>query len=158
MRRSPLVLAFFVLAACGGGQEMRSALDAVVRCDAESVRLTFDPAESAQVESEGRILAVATFTTRRLSTDCEAGINEPDRWTSATERQGLYRRAAFACRVESDVGIHVHPILNADKNRNDGSVLLVLDGDTIVASAVLKNKGDPNASRIYHAPSSCIAS
>jgi hypothetical protein len=71
--------------------------------------------------------------------------------------RGIYAPAEFDCRVPAGVSIDVHPILNGNTGRYDGSNVLLLDGKAIVLAAVLENKGDPRASRIYHAPRYCTA-
>jgi hypothetical protein len=143
-----------VVAACGGSSDAREVGTALVACDAQTVRVAFDPTTSVEVTSGDRTLAVATFTERRLDADCRdahGDVRSDDR----LNRQGIYRRAELECRLRNALHIRVNPIFNADVGRNEGSALLVLDGDFVVAAAILKSKGDPNASRIYRAQRSC---
>jgi hypothetical protein len=140
---------------------MRGAFDGVVACDLTSVHVSFDPAARVSVTAADTTLASATFDDRRASADCEVDPGavrttmESTPYDSTALSEGLYRRAEFDCRVAGGVRIDMHPIFNANIGRNDGSTLLVLDGMRVVVSAVLKNKGDPRASRVYHAPRYC---
>jgi hypothetical protein len=166
MRRALwIAVAALGVAACGGGgkEEFRGAFDGVFSCDSKAVQVTFDPAESVTVAAGGVELATATFTERRVSEDCDVVPGAPrttmkgSPYDGESLGEGIYRRAELECSVAGGVRIDVHPIFNANVGRNDGSVLLVVDGRTIVVSAVLKNKGDPQASRVYHAPRYCTA-
>jgi len=160
-RVSGVVLIALVAAACGGGGgEIQGASNGVYSCDATSLRVSFDPSSSVSVTSGDATLATATFTARNVSEDCELVPGAPrttaqgSPYDSDSLAEGIYRRAEFDCTV-AGARFDLHPIFNADIGRNDGSVLLVLDGKRIVVSAVLKNKGDPRASRVYHAPRYC---
>lgn len=150
-----LVGAAVVLASCGGEDELRGVGEGLVACDADAVRISFDPAESVEVTSGGRTLALATFTERRVNADCRDAPGTDVRRDDRLDRSGVYRRTELECRFRSAMHVRVNPIFNADVGRNDGSSLLVLDGDFVVAAVVLKNRGDPQASRIYRAPESC---
>jgi len=156
-----IALAVAALAACGGGDELRATSEGVFSCDSPSVRVEFDPAESVTVKAGDAALAAATFTERKVSQDCRLVPDAPrttmesSPWDDALLGKGVYRPAVLECGVRGGVAIYMHPIFNADIGRNDGSVLLVVDGTTIVVSAVLKNKGDALANRVYHAPRYC---
>ena len=164
LRTLGIGVAVAAAAACGGGDGLRPASDGVFSCRSDSVRVEFDPASGVSVAAGGDALARATFTERHVSEDCDLVRGAPK--TTMEESpyddrllaNGRYRRANVDCTVAGGVRIYVHPIFNADIGRNDGSVLLVVDGRKIVVSAVLKNKGDPQASRVYHAPRYCTAS
>ena len=166
MRRALVIAAFAVgLAACAGGdEELRLTSEGVFSCDSTAVRVSFDPTTSVRVAAGDAELATATFTERRVSNACDV-IRGAPRTTAQRSPydadllgEGVYRRVQLDCAVSGGVRIYVHPIFNTDIERNDGSVLLLVDGrTTIVLSAVLKNKGDPLASRVYHAPRYCAA-
>lgn len=165
MRRALCVAGLsLVVAACGGGEEdVRTQSDGVFTCDSGVVRVAFDPADSVSVTAGELELASATFTERRVSKECDIVAGAPrttmkgSPYDGESLAGGIYRRAELECAVAGGIRIDVHPIFNADIGRNDGSVLLVVDGRTIVVSAVLKNQGDPRASRVYHAPRYCTA-
>jgi hypothetical protein len=152
------------VAACGGGDEtLRPAFDGVFSCGASAIRVEFDPTAGVTVKTGDGALAAATFTQRRVSEDCSLVPGAPR--TTMEESpydddllaKPIYRRAELECMVAGGVRIDLHPIFNANIGRNDGSVLLIADGMTIVVSSVLKNKGDPLANRVYHAPRYCTA-
>lgn len=143
------------LAACGGGDELRGVGKAVVSCDARTVLVAFDPTASVEVTSGDRTLAIATFTERRLNGDCPDAAGPDVRRDDGLDRRGIYRRADLECRLRDRLHIRVNPIFDADVGRSNGSAVVVFDGDSVVAAAVLKNEGDPKASRVYRAPKSC---
>ena len=158
-------VAVALVAACGGDAEMRSGFDGLVACDATTVRVSFDPARDVRVTAGGATLARAAFGRQEVSSDCEVKRKGPA-WTASEPspyrdgglpERGLYAPAELECRIPGGVAIDAHPILNGDTGVNDGSNLLLLDGESIVLSAILKNEGDPKASRIYHAPRHCAA-
>jgi hypothetical protein len=164
MRRAVgIAAAVLAVAACGGGDDdaLRPAFDGVFSCTASALRVEFDPTSGVIVNADGGVLAAATFTRRQVSEDCSLVPGAPrttedgSPYDSDLLAKGIYGRAEIECTVAGGVRIDVHPIFNADIGRNDGSVLLVADGMTVVVSTVLKNKGDPRASRVYHAPRYC---
>jgi hypothetical protein len=165
-RAAWLVAVWCVAAAsCGGGDGLRAFENGEVACEHRNVRVLFDPRQDVVVEADGSRLAYASFAERRVDRDCDVVREGPA--PNATEKspyrdggtgEGIYRRVVeLTCAASEPFGIAVHPIFNASIDANDGSVLLVLVGDSIVASAVLKSKGDPRASRIYHAPRFCTS-
>lgn len=163
LRAAAPALAALALTACGGGEEMRSAPNALFACGSAAVRVDFDPTAGVTVSSGGAELASATFTERRVSEDCEIVPNAPrttpqrSPYDDGSLGEGVYRRAELECSIAGGVRIDLHPIFNADIGRNDGSVLLLVGGRKIVMSAVLKDRGNPHASRVYHAPRYCAA-
>jgi predicted small secreted protein len=150
-----LAVAGFALAGCGEGEDMRSVGQALVSCESDQLRIAFDPTTSVEVASGNRTLAAATFTERRLNADCRDAPGTDVRSDDRLDQKGIDGRAELECRLRNGLHIRVNPIFNADIGRNDGSALVVLDGDFVVAAAILKNKGDPRASRIYRAQRSC---
>ena len=150
------------VAACGGDDDhLRSASDGVFSCASTKVRVEFDAASGVRVSTDDGALATATWTKRQVSEHCDVVPGAPRTTTEASPYDdGLlarptYGRAELACTISGDVRIDLHPIFNADIGRNDGSVMLIADGTTLVVSWVLKKKGDPLANRVYHAPRYC---
>jgi hypothetical protein len=162
-RAFAISLAVLMLGACGAEDDLRVASDGVFSCDSRTVRVDFDPATKVTVKAGDASLAMATFTERQVSEDCSPVPDAPRTTMESSPyddrllAKPVYRRAAVDCDVSRGVRIYVHPIFNADVGRNSGSVLLLVDGTTIVVSAVLKHKGDRLANRVYHAPRYCTA-
>ena len=157
MKRLGAIAAVLGFAACGGGDALRSTPETTVACDADAVRISFDPAKAVEIAAGDRTLATATFEERRVSADCEPIGGTFDEYDDGVRPQGVYRAVELECRIANGARIRVNRILNLDTGRYDGSSLSVADGERIVAAAVLKNEGDPKASRIYTAPQSCTA-
>jgi hypothetical protein len=152
-------------ASCGGGEELRALENGAVKCEQRIVRVLFDPRADVVVEADGGRLAYASFTERKVGRDC-AVVREgpaPNAMEKSPYRDGglgaaTYRRTVeLTCTADEPFGIDVHPIFEGNTDANDGSTLLVLVGDSIVVSAILKSKGDPKGSRIYHASKVCAA-
>jgi hypothetical protein len=165
MRRAlGIATAVLGVAACGGGDEtLRPAFDGVFSCGASAVRVEFDPTSGVAVKTTDGALAAATFTRRQVNEECSfvPGARRTTMESSPYDddllAKPIYGRAQLECTVAGGVRIDLHPIFNANIGRNDGSVLLIADGLTLVVSSVLKNKGDPRANRVYHAPRYCSA-
>jgi hypothetical protein len=165
MRQAVAIAAALVGAvACAGDDDpLRPAFDGVFSCTATALHVAFDPASGVTVTASDQPLASATFTRRQVSEDCSAVPGAPRTTMENSPYKddllgnGVYRRAEFECAIPGGVRIDLHPILNADIGRNDGSVLLIADGMTLVVSSVLKRKGDPRANRVYHARRYCTA-
>jgi hypothetical protein len=166
MRRAlGIATAVLGVAACGGGRDetLRLASDGVFSCGASTVRVEFDPTSGVAVKTPDGALAAATFTQRQVNEDCSSVPGAPRTTMESSPydddllAKPIYGRAELECTVAGGVRIDLHPIFNANIGRNDGSVLLIADGVKLVVSSVLKNKGDPRASRVYHAPRYCRA-
>ena len=166
-----VLLAAVAAAGCGGEETALVEVGAgtplrpfygLVECDVRAVTVRFDPRAAVFVEADDSALAVATFEERSVSKDCTAV--RKGRWTDA---DGGYddagvgapvrERITLRCEPPPPLGIDVHPIYGGTEAVTLGSNLLVLSGSErdIVLSAVLKNEGDPQASRIYHVARYC---
>jgi hypothetical protein len=160
-----VVATLLVLAACGGGEAMRTGFNGLVSCDTTSVHVSFDPTREVRVTDGDSTLARAGFGEQEVSNDCDVTREGAAPNTAkaspydprALPARGTYAQAEFDCRIPSGVAIDAHPILNGNTGVNDGSNVLLLSGKAIVLSAVLKDKGNPDASRVYHAPRFCTA-
>jgi hypothetical protein len=61
-----------------------------------------------------------------------------------------------ACTTSKPVRVAVHAIFDGDHpGRTLGSLLTLSVGRATILGAVLQNKGDPNASRVYRAARFC---
>jgi hypothetical protein len=128
---------------------------ATVACAAHVVRVDFSPRQRVVVTSGGARLAFASFTRRSLSSSCRR-VGEPRDYTSAGLGAEIRRPLAVACTLPSAARIHVNPITGEHDNAI-GSSLQVGVGNPlrVIVSAILKNRGDPRASRIYVAKRYC---
>lgn len=158
MRGSALVVATAALlaASCGGGDQHASAptFRANVRCEGTSFRVAFDPADRVTMTSGGHTLASASFEGRSVDDGC-AAVEEAQTSSDALLGAGVYRRLTVECAVPAEPVVQVHPIVEGGA-AVVGSVLSVaVPGPRLVVSAVLKNRGDPAASRLYFAEKYC---
>lgn len=142
---------------------MRTGFNGLVSCETTDVHVSFDPAQQVRVTDGDATLARAAFGEQEVSGDCEVtreglapNLTKQSPYTYGDlPEHGIYAHVELDCRVAGGLSMDAHPILNGDTGRYDGSNLLLLDGKAVVVAAVLKNKGDPRASRIYHAPRYC---
>lgn len=158
MRASALIVATAAALAgsCGGGEQRASdpTFRANVRCEATSFRVAFDPADGVTMTTGGHTLASASFGTRSVDDGC-AAIEEARMYSDALLGRGVYKRLTLECDVPARPEVQVHPI-TGDGAAVVGSVLSVaVTGPRLVVSAVLKNRGDPAASRVYFAEKYC---
>jgi hypothetical protein len=158
MRASAFVVATaaFLAASCGGGDQRSSGptLRANVRCDGASFQVAFDPADGVTMTGGGHTLASATFDERSVDDGCVA-VREARAFSDDLLGAGVYRRLTLECAIPAKPVVQVHPIVG-DGAAVVGSVLSVaVPGPRLVVSAVLKNRGDPAASRVYFAEQYC---
>jgi ABC-type amino acid transport system permease subunit len=128
-----------------------------VACSTNSFAISFDPKQRAVVTSSGQVLATASFTSRSLGSSCRR-VSEPKRFSDGGLGAEIRRAISFRCAASQPIRIHVNPITNEAGDKIVGSSLSVGIGTTnlrVIASAVLKNRGDPYASRVYRARSYC---
>jgi hypothetical protein len=126
-------------------------------CPTRTFNVAFDPTRQVIVTAGERPLASATFSRRAISGRCRR-VREPGAVVSGRLGAGIYARTAFRCMATKPIRIRTHAIVNGDTGGIAGSVLLVGIGSPrfrVIVSAVLKNKGDPKASRIYRAAAYC---
>jgi hypothetical protein len=127
-----------------------------VACPMNSFEVSFDPKRRVAITSEGKVLASASFTARSLGVTCRR-VAEPKGFGDAGLGPEIRRATGFRCAASEPIRIHVNPIRN-DAGELVGSNLSVGIGAPrlrVIVSAVLKNRGDPYASRIYRARSYC---
>ena len=129
---------------------------ATVLCATSSFQISFDPKQRVVVTSGGKTLASASFTARTLGDACRR-IPEPKGFTDGGLGPEIREKIAFRCAAPEPIKIHVNPIRN-EPGKIVGSFLSVGIGAPkmrVIASAVLKSRGDPYASRVYRARSYC---
>jgi len=156
-----LVAAAVVIGAASAAarQDARAKLGfEVATCKAGTVRVVFDPARSVVVTRAGRRVAFASFDGHSADGACGAAVRQTT--LAVTDDSllgpGIYRRAAFACTTSKPLRVAVHAISDGDHpGRTLGSSLTLSVGRATILGAVLKNKGDPNASRVYRAARFC---
>jgi hypothetical protein len=127
-----------------------------IACSTRIFEVSFDPARRVVVTSGGEVLASATFTARSLGGTCRR-IAEPKGFGDGGLGPEIRTATGFRCAAPAPVRIHVNPIRNGS-GKMIGSNLSVGTGGPrllVIVSAVLKNRGDSNASRIYRARSAC---
>ena len=127
-----------------------------VACSTRIFEVSFDPARRVVVTSGGKVLASATFTALTLGGSCRR-VAEPKAFGDGGLGPEIRTATGFRCAAPAPVRIHVNAIRNTS-GKIVGSNLSVGTGGprlSVIVSAVLKNRGDPNASRIYRARSAC---
>src|SRR5437764_6571370 len=127
-------------------------------CASSTFTIAFDPKRHAVVtDGAGHVLASASFTTRGVSTRCRR-VAEPKRIVNGGLGPEIRRAINFRCLTSKPIRVHVNPIRN-DSGAVVGSFIGVGLGSgtkfRTIVSAVLKNKGDPYASRVYRASAYC---
>lgn len=124
-------------------------------CATHSFTMTFDPKGRAVAASGRQALASVSFTSRAISSRCRR-VAEPKRYVNGGLGSEIRVRTSFLCRATRPIRVHVNPIRN-DAGAIVGSNLVVGIGSPlrVIASAILKNKGDPYASRVYSAATYC---
>jgi hypothetical protein len=120
-----------------------------VSCEAAAVTITFDPRTEVTVESDGLMLATASFSERGITEDCREAASSRT-WNYGRVGQGHYSAATIECEITDRLGVHVNPIIDSSGDVI-GSSLSIASGlkPERIAGAVLKNQDDPQASRIY---------
>ena len=155
MARALVVLAALALAAPASSSTARLAATAV--CASRSFTMTFDPKRRAFVTDGAHVLASASFTSRAVSSRCRR-VREPKRFLVGGLGPEIRARTSFRCLATRPIRVHVNPIRN-DAGAIVGTSLQAGIGTDarlrVIASAILKNKGDPYASRVYRAAAYC---
>jgi hypothetical protein len=155
------VCALLIAAAAAGGASGASRVRGTetVACGVRSFAVVFAPRRNAVVSTGAVRLGAVSFTSQWLSPSCRRVAQQ--RPFSFRALAGPVRRSVrLRCAGPKPIRIRVHPILNGDTNGFIGSVLIAGIGTPprAVVSVVLKNRGDPQASRIYWSRSYCTAS
>jgi hypothetical protein len=143
------------LAPADGGSRSVSTSTAV--CATHSFTMAFDPRRQAVVSDGTHVLASASFTSRAVSSRCRR-VPEPRRFVSGGLGSPIRSRTSFRCLATQPIRVHVNPIRD-DAGAIVGSSLQVGIGTDarlrVIASAILKSKGNPDASRVYRAATYC---
>jgi len=156
MRRLAAV-AVAVAALAVGFSTSASIGTGTVACAMSSFSVSFDPARRVVVTSgDNKVLASASFTARSLGSECKR-VAEPKGYADGGLGPEIRKTISFRCAANAPIRIHVNPITD-EAGKIVGSNLSVGIGAPrlrVIASAVLKNRGDPYASRVYRARSYC---
>jgi hypothetical protein len=158
MLRVGVVLACFLAAATVAlGASAPAVRTATAICSAHAFTIVFDPSRQAVVTDGEHVLASATFTSRVVSSRCRR-VPEPKRYVGGGLGPEIRARTSFRCLANKPIRVHVNPIRN-DAGAIVGSSLQVGIGTNsrlrVIASAILKNRGNPYASRVYRAAAYC---
>lgn len=121
-------------------------------CSPRTFTVTFDSREQVVVSANGRTLATATFEARTISAACRR-VREPP-LSEMGPASVVYARIAIRCTLPRAPNVVLHPVMG-ENDESVGNVLLISDRSEPAVSAVLKNRGDPQASRIYFASLYC---
>ena len=100
------------------------------------------------------MLASATFRTRSVSASCRR-VRAPKGFLEGGLGPAFRRPLGFRCAANAPIRVHVDAIYN--RGAVVGSNLVVGLGNPlrVIVSVVLKNRGDPHASRLYRARTYC---
>ena len=141
--------------ASAAGFASRQVGTATAVCATHSFTMTFDPTRQAVVTDGERVLASISFTSRAVGTRCRR-VAEPKGYVKRGLGGEIRARTSFRCLATRPIRVHVNPI-RGSANAVVGSNLVVGIGSPlrVIASAILKNKGDPSASRVYRAATYC---
>jgi hypothetical protein len=156
-RIATLLVAAAVLGSTAVAASAPSLRTATAVCSTRAFTVAFDPKRQVLVTDGERALASASFTARTISGRCKR-VGEPSAYVSRGLGGEIRARTGFRCATTKPIRIHVNPIRNGDTGGVAGSALLVGIGGPrfrVIVSAVLKNKGDPKASRIYRVAAYC---
>jgi hypothetical protein len=161
--RPVVALAAAVALGAAAGQIAGSASgaadpQATSSCTTRRFAFQFDPKKSAKVVDR-TTLGFASFGSRWVATTApcrRAAQPRVYRDTPLRETRGAVR---LRCTSPRPIKIHVNGIVNGDSSTGAriGNTIVVGFGEplTVIVSAVLKNKGDPNATSIYTAAGYC---
>jgi hypothetical protein len=141
--------------AAGAGSRQGSTATAV--CATHSFTMAFDPKRQAVVTDGRQVLASATFTSRAVSNRCRR-VPEPKRYVNGGLGAEIRARTSFRCLATKPIRVHVNPIRNEAGAVVGTSLQVGIGSDArlrVIASAILKNKGNPYASRVYRAATYC---
>jgi hypothetical protein len=155
MARVLVVLAAAVLAAPASSSTLRQTATAV--CASHSFTMTFDPKQKAFVSDGTHVLASASFTSRAVSSRCRR-VAEPKRFVDGGLGPPIRAGTSFRCLATKPLRVHVNPIRNEAGAIVGSSLQVGIGTDArlrVIASAILKNKGNPYASRVYRAATYC---
>ena len=161
MRAAVFAVAAAAVAALGTalavGSGARTVGTATAVCATRAFTITFDPKRRAVVTDGQHVLASATFTSRAISGRCRR-VPAPRRYVNGGFGGEIRRKISFRCQATQPIRVHVNPIRD-DRDEIVGSSLGAGIGTAtrlrVIVSVLLKNKGDPYASRVYRAAAYC---
>jgi hypothetical protein len=161
VRAAVLAVAAAALAALAtalaAGSGARTVGTATAVCGTRAFAITFDPKRRVVVTDGRNMLASATFSSRAVSSRCRR-VGDPRRYVNSGLDGEIRTKASFRCQATRPIRVHVNPIRN-DRDEIVGSSLSVGIGTAtrlrVIVSAILKNKADPYASRVYRAAAYC---
>jgi hypothetical protein len=126
-------------------------------CDVRTFTISFNPNKSTVVSSHQVELVRISFDAFRLRASCRR-IASPRAYRHIALTK-IRRHAIRRCTAPRPIKIHLNSIINGDSDKKEriGNAVVVGFGEplTIVASAILKNKGDPLASSLYSSRRYC---
>jgi hypothetical protein len=126
-------------------------------CSTHSFTMAFDPKRKAVVTDGAHVLASASFTSRAVSSRCRR-VAGPRRFLDGGLGAEIRARTSFRCLTTRPIRVHVNPIRNEAGAIVGSSLQVGIGTDArlrVIASAILKNKGNPYASRVYRAATYC---
>ena len=159
MARLAVVLAIVAVAAGTSASSVGAPAlgTATAVCAMHSFTMTFDPKRRAVISDDVGMLASATFTSREISNRCRR-VREPKAYVDGGLGKEIRSRTSFRCLTTQPIRVHVNPIRNeagAIVGSSIGAAIGTKARLRVIASAVLKNKGNPYASRVYRAATYC---
>jgi hypothetical protein len=126
-------------------------------CATHTFTMTFDPKRQAAVTDGTHVLASVSFRSRAVSSRCRR-VGTPKHYDARGLGVGIRGRTSFRCLTNESIRVHVNPIRNGSGAIVGGNLVVGVGSDArlrVIASAVLKNKGDPHASRVYRSATYC---
>lgn len=141
-----------------GSARDAAGLQATSSCTTRSFTFQFDPAKIAKVVGRTTI-GFASFGSRWVATTAPCRRAAHPRVYRETPLRESRAAVRLHCTSPRPIKVHVNGIVNGDTTTKTpiGNTIVVGFGEplTVIVSAVLKNKGDPNATSIYTAPGYC---
>jgi hypothetical protein len=157
LRLTAAAAAVAVAALAVGFGSSASVGTGTIACSTSSFSISFDPKRRVVVTNgDNEVLASASFTARSLGSVCKR-VAEPKGFADGGLGPEIRKAISFRCAANAPIRIHVNPITD-EAGKIVGSSLGVGIGAPrlrVIVSAVLKNRGDPYASRVYRAKSYC---
>ena len=152
-----LLAASAAVAAAGLASGASPVGTATAVCPVTSFAVAFDPKRQVVVTSGGRLLARVSFDRRIVGESCRR-VGRPKAFRDGGLGREIRFAVGFRCAATAPIRVHVNPIRDGDHpGKLLGSALAVGVGDPLrtIVTSVLKNRGDPKASRLYRAAAYC---
>lgn len=160
MRQGAAVLVATAAAAFGVAASSGTGVGtATAACPTRTVAVSFDPKRNVVIGDGLRTIASASFTGATISSRCRR-VAQPRGFVDGGLGTVNRTRTSFRCLSARPIRIHVNPIRNGDTGKRVGTALQVGIATArgrlrVIVSAVLKDRGDPRASRLYSAAAFC---